>query len=250
MYALYTVIYFPLTLYGVNDLSLGEAILSILRGTFIVGENFYSWPLWYLWALIGGAVIIKLLDKLKVSLEGCVILGFFLVLLARAMGALHPFAESLPSKADTELIKGYFDVFKTTRNALFTAIPYLSLGLLLRKYSSIFLAYKFVGLLIVATSLALAYIFRVPYASQLLALIIVLVALKTNLKDKSFYVPLRNLSTLIYFLHMYLVWVFEYFNTGMSFISQWSCVSIVITLLSLLLLFLSRKYSRLETFYA
>lgn len=249
MYFLYTLIYFPLTLIGVKDMTLGEAVISIIQGTFIIGENYASWPLWYLWAFICGALIIKLLMKLKVSLEGYVILGFVLVLLARAMDALHPFVEALPSKADSMLITGYFETFLTTRNGLFVGLPYLSIGLLLRKYNSTLQEYRYVTLFICGLFFASAYFCRVPYASQLLAATIVLMILKTSLKDKSFYMSLRNLSTLIYFLHMYVVWGIGCIYPKMNFLYKWGCVSVLITLISLSLLFISRKYRKWEILY-
>lgn len=136
MYFLYTILYFPLTLLGIQNMPLSKSIIDVLQGIFIVGENYCSWPLWYLLALIWGAIIIKLLAKLKINLESLVVIGLVLVLLARMLDALHPIKNYIVSKSDMTLVVGYFSIFENTRNGLFAGLPYLSVGLLLKKYCS------------------------------------------------------------------------------------------------------------------
>ena len=148
MYSLYSILYLPLTFLGVKGKPLSESIIDVLQGIFIVGENYCSWPLWYLLALIWGAITIKLLTKLKVSLEGLVVVGLVLVLLARTLDTLHPMANNINSKSDYVLITAYFSIFENTRNGLFAGLPFLSLGLMLKKYFSRMMEFKLAHLFI------------------------------------------------------------------------------------------------------
>lgn len=54
LYLIWTLLYLPLTIFG--NVLLGKNLLhgslSFIRGTLFVGENYYSWPLWYLLASI------------------------------------------------------------------------------------------------------------------------------------------------------------------------------------------------------
>lgn len=52
LYVAWTVIYIPVSLFGyaLNGLGPTAIFVSFVRGTVFVGENVYSWPLWYLLA--------------------------------------------------------------------------------------------------------------------------------------------------------------------------------------------------------
>lgn len=52
LYVTWTVIYIPVSLFGyaLNGLGPTAILVSFIRGTVFVGENMYSWPLWYLLA--------------------------------------------------------------------------------------------------------------------------------------------------------------------------------------------------------
>lgn len=52
LYITWTVIYIPVSLFGyaLNGLGPTAIFVSLVRGTVFVGENMYSWPLWYLLA--------------------------------------------------------------------------------------------------------------------------------------------------------------------------------------------------------
>lgn len=60
LYLIWTLLYLPLTIFG--NVLLGKNLLhgslSFIRGTLFVGENYYSWPLWYLLASIVGFTLV------------------------------------------------------------------------------------------------------------------------------------------------------------------------------------------------
>lgn len=233
MYAVYTIIYMPLTIWGVRTMSICDASISITQGILIMGENFCSWPLWYLWALIFGTIIVWLFSKCRVSVEGIAVLGVVLVFCARFMDALRPISGSIIAKADSTMIEWYYRVFLTTRNGLFVAVPYLSLGLLLAKYKEGIMSQKWQ--IIVALFLSMGcYLLRIPYAANLTAFCIVALLLMWKLPDSTYFKKLRNISTLAYFLHMY----FVFFLSGRfpNFLIYWFVSAICVTALCLILL--------------
>lgn len=67
MYLIWTVIYFPLAVYHYvsSKISLYGAILLYIRGFLFVGENYNSWPLWYLLSTIYAMIVIIMILKVR-----------------------------------------------------------------------------------------------------------------------------------------------------------------------------------------
>ena len=70
MYLIWTAIYLPFTILGFirDGLTLRQCILVFLRNFFFVGENFLSWPLWYLLGLVWTGTLFYVLSSLKLPL--------------------------------------------------------------------------------------------------------------------------------------------------------------------------------------
>lgn len=60
LYLTWTLLFLPLTVLGniLLDNSFSRALLMFLRGMLLVGENCYSWPLWYLLASVVGFTLV------------------------------------------------------------------------------------------------------------------------------------------------------------------------------------------------
>lgn len=75
IYIIWSIVYLPLTVYGwfiEGNKSVEYAVLCI-RNYILVGDNFYSWALWYLNGLIFALILIDILSK-RISIEK--IVGF------------------------------------------------------------------------------------------------------------------------------------------------------------------------------
>lgn len=119
LYLLWSAIYLPLTIYGwllEGELKL-VYLLRCLRNFIFVGENFYSWTLWYLNGLIFALLIIDFLSR-KFTLRQIVYIGSFFYFLGIGMTMCHNHLEKLPSVLANP-IDLYFSLFVTTRNGLF-----------------------------------------------------------------------------------------------------------------------------------
>lgn len=216
LYIIWSIIYAPLTLYGWRMEGKWKPIYLLLcvRNYIFVGENYYSWTLWYLNGLIFALILIKLLLK-KYSIDQIFGLGSILYIVGIVLTMLHEHLESLPMTVAC-LIKVYFKLFATTRNGLFQSIGFVSLGMRIAEKEQIG---KLRASLSNATIIGLAYIVKIAcslfggqYISMLLDLptffllfsIIILGCKKCNLKG-GFYKRLRGMSESIYFIHMYFV---------------------------------------------
>lgn len=118
LYLIWTAIYLPFTVYGFlqDGLSLKQSLAVFVRNLAFVGENFMSWPLWYLLALIWSGVLIFILRALKVPIWGMLLVGIILAALPYYIG-------------DNSL---FVKLFRDSRNLAFTGPFYVVLGGLLR----------------------------------------------------------------------------------------------------------------------
>lgn len=121
LYLLWSLIFLPFAIIGfANDhLAPVKAVVVYLRNLLLVGENYLSWPLWYLLGLLWAGAIIWLADKLRLPFWVLCLLAVLLVLLPRILNL-----------ENNDL---YVKLFKTTRNGLFLGFPVMVLGGLIRR---------------------------------------------------------------------------------------------------------------------
>ena len=122
LYLIWTAIYLPFTVYGFlqDGLSLKQSLMLFGRNLLFVGENFMSWPLWYLLAMIWSGVLVFVLRALKVPVWGMLLIGIILAALPHYIG-------------DNPL---FVKLFRDSRNLAFTGPFYVVLGGLLRHYQA------------------------------------------------------------------------------------------------------------------
>lgn len=75
IYIIWSIVYLPLTVYGwfIEGNKTVEYAALCIRNYILVGDNFYSWALWYLNGLIFALILIDILSK-RISIEK--IVGF------------------------------------------------------------------------------------------------------------------------------------------------------------------------------
>ena len=121
LYLLWSLIFLPFAVIGLaqDHLGLVKSLALYLRNLLLVGENYLSWPLWYLLGMLWAGAIIWTANKLRLPFWVLCVLA---VLLAVTPGLLH--------LDDNEL---YLRFFKTTRNGFFIGFPIMVLGGLIRR---------------------------------------------------------------------------------------------------------------------
>lgn len=122
LYLIWTAIYLPFTIFGwVQDgLTWKQALAVFIRNLAFLGQNYLSWPLWYLLSMIWGGVLFYLLRAVNVPLWGMLLAGILLFAIPHVPGVL-----------DSSLYK---KLFKDSTNLVFTGPMYLAIGGLLRRY--------------------------------------------------------------------------------------------------------------------
>lgn len=217
LYVVWSIIYLPLTFCGWVIEGNREPIylLRCLRNFFFVGENFYSWTLWYLNGLIFALIFIDLLLR-KFSIKQIIKFGSAMYVLGIVLTMLEGHLDKLPAMLSS-MVKLYFTIFVTTRNGLFQSLIFVSIGMLVAETEQLgklrigtcnIIAATLMYLVKIATSL----IGGGQYLSKALDLptfyflfsVVILTCKKINLNGK-FYEQLRNWSEIIYFVHMYFV---------------------------------------------
>lgn len=133
LYLIWTLIYLPLSIYGfiLDGMPILKTIAVFFRNILLIGENYMSWPLWYLLALIVAVGIIYLLLKIRVSVYGIVAIS---VLMALVGFSIDYCKENAIMQPVTDL---YFSVFQKTRNGFFVGMLYVALGLLCSRIEKI-----------------------------------------------------------------------------------------------------------------
>lgn len=90
IYIIWSIVYLPLTVYGwfIEGNKTVEYVVLCIRNYILVGDNFYSWALWYLNGLIFALILIDILSK-RISIEKIVGFGsvaYFVGIVLTAFG--------------------------------------------------------------------------------------------------------------------------------------------------------------------
>lgn len=208
MYVIWTVIYLPWTIYSycTSETPVTEAILSFLRGFFLLGEHSITWMLWYLLSTVYSMLVIRFLLKKQIPLKNILFLGFVLLLggffidelmePGREVSGILAFAKTIISKT-------------IHHGRMFPGIFYLSLGMLLtnKKIPSFVNWGLFLGGFAANCAITNTFISQLLLVPSVTGLFGIVCSLK--LPDSNIYPFLRRASTVLFLLHMY---VFTLYN--------------------------------------
>lgn len=220
LYLIWTLFYFPITIFG--NVLLGNsflhASLSFVRGTPFVGENHYSWPLWYLLASVVGFTMVYICLRREVDFKTIIPFSLFLLLLGFGITYVQgwdgaPVYLSVP-------IKIYCRVFGSSRNGLFEGFFYIAVGAAFGlKWDQLNKTPVFLE--VVAIILGLTGNFLVSNDAHLPFCVIAslglfLLSVRRHGTNLDSHTRARRMSTIIYLVHMYFVVVFVYDICGES----------------------------------
>lgn len=239
LYLVWTIIYLPLTIYGfyIDGLSPLKAIVVFFRNTLLVGENFMSWPLWYLLALIVAVSIIYILMKFKVSQTWIVIISVLMAFVGVGVNYCHDHELLNP------LVDIYFKVFKNTRNGFFVGFLFVALGLLCTKLDKI--SGFVLGTILIVGILGIVFNCPLSNAAVTFALFVSTVSRIGRFVSSGVSVSMRRMSTIIYFTHMLLVAPLRLFIDLKLGFFLFLIVSISMIIVALCLLLSQNKFYRI-----
>lgn len=243
LYIIWTVIYLPITIYDfiVNDDGVIQSILSFVRGFLLIGENFYSWPLWFLLSSIYSYLVIFLLIKLRKKIS--FILIFSIAIFIASIGI--DIIVSLDSTSNFIINIQNLIHYTFAKGRLFTGMAYISIGMLFAIKDYIKNIALNIILLISGTLLwVFIDIFNIRIISLLLivpALFSVIQNIRINSDKVSYY--LRKSSTVMYFSHMIIFFLYTVIFKSMRY---YGLDAFIFTLIGTLILsvFVNYQYKK------
>ena len=219
LYIVWTIIYIPFAIYDYhnNDVGFIYDFVLFIRGMVLIGDHFYSWPLWYLLSLFYSLLIIYYLllkNKSIMYIFICSMIFFILSLIINQFLVVN-YQNGFLGKIT------YLFSYTFGSGRLFIGFLYVMIGVLLASYNTEVNSNKgkvlFFALLVIAIYFQ---IYPTIFISKLLFVLIVTSIFKYSLSlklnnDKLGY-WFRKCSTVMYFTHM--IFFFYYTLIFKSFV--------------------------------
>lgn len=208
LYVIWSIVYMPLAIYYFihNNIPLMSAFYSYFRGFFLIGENYNSWILWYLLSTIYALIGIYILLKKNINIKTIFLIGIFMSF----FGFLLDYISTINSNSN--LLNTISKIIKCTirDGRLTNGFLYIYFGFFASKFKISFKTSLCIFLICFVLSLffddgIIFKILRIFYATSFFVLV-----LNWNLKLSLNYLLLRTLSTVMYFIHLY-IWTGYYF---------------------------------------
>ena len=210
MYLTWTAIYLPLAIYhficsGTPPI---KAILLYIRGLFFVGEQYNSWPLWYLLSTIYTLIVIYVLlyVKKKSTVPALILLSVFASVFSIGISHFVVYEGQMP--AILQIVKKLI-CYSILNGRIFRGMIYIPIGMLLANRNTSFVVNLFVLFLGYVANDCTSNTIISSYALIVMAVALFGVVEKIKLRNNAIYPVMRNMSTVIYFTHMY-IWTFYY----------------------------------------
>ena len=214
LYLTWTAIFLPVTIFGsfIYGDSLAHGVAVFMRGVLFVGENYYSWPLWYLLASVIGFGLAYVFLRGGVRLKRILLISLLLLLVGYGITFVQSWSDA-PSFVALP-VKAYGLVFGSSRNGLFEGFFYVAVGTMLgmrwqrfRDFpvwcSVVLFAAGLIGCITVSNDAHLPFCALASIGLFLLSVH----RCGTDLKPHT---SARNASTIIYLTHMYFVVAFVF----------------------------------------
>ena len=207
LYVIWAMLFLPINLYGeffVYKHNVSQCLVSILQGWFLIGENYDSWPLWYLLSSIVGMGLILICYRLDIRKKYIVLLSIFVYVVGMVI-------VRLPGKGVVGSLQNIMEYVHGNRNGFFFGWAFLTVGMIGKmSVKRIFVYALFIFLFIVG-------LFKPLYVCLPLAFVCLQLMLIHKKKGTSkMYRFLRKMSTLNYFMHMFFVFLFTEFLGSMQ----------------------------------
>lgn len=198
IYTVWTLIYMPITVYGnvvIYKFSFIESLIYTIRGVFIIGENFDSWPLWYLLSNIYTFYIIYIFTKLKINKKT---INNILILFLILGCVITVFLNMKYNNFINTILKILFG----TNGRLLIGFGYIAIGIKLAECKKTNYIIYIIGIIFSGISFLISSplkrIFIVPVAIAIFDIVS-----KINIDfDEYLFKNLRKISTVTYFTHM------------------------------------------------
>lgn len=207
LYIIWTIIYLPLTIYGyyfVEGHTMKECIFIFTRNFLVAGQNWMSWPLWFLHSLIVSMIILMCCINKGFCKKTIFILSVILLI----MGKFISYMINTETDGICETIVFYYKKIFVGAGPLLSFI-WVVIGFSMNEiiaYIGNKKIFVFIGMIV---GISLQFLgFEDGIYLTVPSLFIILNGFQLNNLPKPLW--FRKMSTIIYFGHMYVVFLFSY----------------------------------------
>lgn len=231
LYLIWTILYMPLTVYHClsEGISLREMAANFAVGFVLTGEQYNSWHLWFVLASIYAAVFILIAMRLKVSIEKVIMVGCVIFIICAVMGGLEShYREGLPI-----VLALFYKACKFSK--IMKGMFFMPVGILLAKKKIPTPIAWPIFLIGVALSAFVATGALKILVDGLTSIALFNAVESIVLPDSGAFFVLRKMSTVIFFIHMY-VWSIYYmlvYGTKTTGVDSFLCTTLISIVFSL-----------------
>ena len=208
LYCVWTLLSFPLTLYGYiqSDNSLIECVFSYIKYFLFVGKLYNSYHLWYLLALIYAVAMIRFMLKRKCKMGQMVIVS---VLLYSINEFLQYIINHLQNSSSMMYKVAALYQYVFNNGGVFTGMIYVVIGMVIAKHRKYLNRWICISAIVILNILKLyCNPIVVDYLEIIETTLVFMVIISIEIKDNMKYKFLRKASTIIYLSH--LIWYSVY----------------------------------------
>lgn len=198
LYVVWTLISFPLSVYGYILSGNGwiSCILSYIKYFFFVGKLFQSYHLWYLLAIIYALVFMLIIIRCNRGINSMLIVGVILYAVRLGLEYLRLNTDAFPVLAPMVGIYEY--IFNNGR--VFTGILFMCIGIVVAEKRCCFSF--FASLVLFIAGIVIKYTIHSELGNIVVSICFFMMVLNINLPQSTFYIVLRQLSRYMYLVHL------------------------------------------------
>ena len=206
-YVIWTIIYLPLTIWGFCQAGEGfvKSLIQFIRNVVFQGENYYSWPLWYLLSAMYGLVVLKIIISRTKGKKEFVFCSIGIICICMSMHFATDYIVN--NESGNSVIKVLSILIKKTigKGRMFSGTYYLLIGNLISRskyqFNKIILVFGFI-----TSYLITAFTSFFPMKVMMCVFFFILVV-SLNLRGDGRY--FRRSSTIMYYTHMLFFFIFN-----------------------------------------
>lgn len=209
MYLTWTAVYFPLAIYHFTSSGISpiKAVLLYIRGFLFIGEQYNSYPLWYLLSTIYALLVIYILFIAKKSSnKHLIILSIVASVFSVGLSTLVVYEGNMPFVLQS--IKTIVR-YSISNGRILSGMIYIPVGMLLVRKQIPFIFNLIVLIVGYVANFCIDSSIVSEYLRIFMSIALFEVVENIKLKNSTIYSRLRSMSTMIYLTHMY-IWTFYY----------------------------------------
>ena len=233
LYFIWNLVYFPITIFGFwyHKNSLSVALSTFFKGIVFIGEQFYSWPLWYILASIYIYLILYIFLKFKINTK--VING--VLFLIYCIGFIINSKLYIKMSIFSPFFNYIISIFINGR--IFLAFGYILAGKIIaskyeeRPYCNVLMVIVF--LLILVSTIFIRNDIYMNVVYLVISIIVFLLSLNVKINKNINSSKLRFFSQVAYFTHMifYFIYILLFRKIGYQGIDAFCVTLLLVTLI-------------------